>query len=118
MPYFSEKERAAIAEIARREKPLSAELLLMRLKLRGVFAYLGRQDLAPEERVRVTQLLVRGARAVAQLLRAQQLLQAQNTLEQGAWTTGSGDGVGYLLEQVLAAEEKGASEGQGTRAED
>jgi len=110
--YFSERQRAAIARIARQEQPLSAELLLMRLKLRGVFAYLGREDLQPEERVRVTRLLLRGARAVARLLRAQQAMQ------RGGWTASSADGVNYLLAQVLAAEGEEPIGAKGLTVED
>jgi hypothetical protein len=74
VPYFTEEQQAFIAELAREGEPLMAEVLVVRLKLRGVLAYLNRPGLSVAERIRVTQLLFRGVTTVSRLLRAQKKL--------------------------------------------
>jgi len=99
VPYFTKSQQATIAAMARRERPLSGELLIVRLKLWGLADYLSRPELSPVERLRLTPLALNAVRAVARLLLA------QRTLGRSGWKRGSAGGAGYLLAGILEEEE-------------
>ena len=102
IPYFPEHIQDYIGELAREGEPLSAETLVVRLKLRGLLAYLGRQDLSEAERVRVSRLIFRGVTTVSRLL------QARKKLVDADWGPATAGGAGRLLELIV---ENGTTEG-------
>lgn len=106
VPYFPERLQAFIAELAREGEPLAAEVVVMRLKLQGLLAYLGRPNLSEAERLRVTRLIFRGVTTVMKLL------QAQKKLAQVEWVAGSAGGAGQLLALMVGAEGGETEEGE------
>lgn len=70
IPWFSETEALFIRACLRAGHPLTLQVVIMRLKLRGLIAYLNRPDLEPAERVRVSQLILHGCEIVTRLLLA------------------------------------------------
>lgn len=95
VPYFTPAQRAALVALARHDqRPLAAELALVRLKLHFLLNYLNRQTLTPRARLSATRLVFRAVRAVSRLLRARQQLAAAN------WTPVSLHGAGALLNHI------------------
>ena len=105
IPYFTEALQEFIAELAREGEPLVAEVVVMRLKLQGLLAYLGRPNLSEAERLRVTRLIFRGVTTVMKLL------QAQKKLAEDKWVPGTAGGAGQLLELIVGEEAGGTETG-------
>ena len=82
VPHFTEAQEAFIAALAREGAPLTAELAVVRLKLRGVLAYLERPDLSAAARVRAAKIVFRGVGTVSRLLRAQKGLVARRIAQE------------------------------------
>lgn len=95
VPHFSPVEHAAVRRAARDGKPLSAEVLVVRLKLRDVLVYTGRPDVRGVELDRSAGLIFSGAGAVARIVRAQKKLAE---IELGPYAAGC---TSQLLEQIL-----------------
>jgi hypothetical protein len=91
--------RTYIAEQAKEGEPLAGELLVVRLKLRGVMTYLAVQGLTSRERVRATSLLLHGAGTVARIL------ETQKGLAEMDWGEGSGGGARMIVERVLGSDD-------------
>lgn len=68
VPWFSETEALFIQACLRAGHLPAVQLIIMRLKLRGLIGYLNRPGLAPEERVRVATLILRACEIVTELL--------------------------------------------------
>lgn len=110
-PWFSPAQQAALLRIVEEGAPMTGELVLLRLKLRDVFAYLGRSDLSPGQMDRAALLIFRGVGAVARLLQAQKIL---STLD---WGPTSAGGTGKMMEQMYlnaAAADAAAEDGEAT----
>ena len=86
---------ALVEEEALEEGPPAAALLVVRLKLRGLLAYLGRGDVSAAERLRVTRLIFRGVTTVSQLI------QAQKSLVEMALLPGTAGCAGQLLDRII-----------------
>jgi hypothetical protein len=94
VPHFSPAIQAMIVRLAEEGPPAAAEVLLTRLKTRGVFAYFSEHELPPEEQDRVALLLFRGVNAVSRLLRA------RKTLSKIDWRPYSVGGTGKMLDAM------------------
>lgn len=96
-PFFGEAMQAYVAEQATEGEPLAGELVVVRLKLRGVMTYLAVQDLTNRERVRATSLLLQGSGTVARIL------ETQKGLGEMDWGEGTGGGARTVVERVLGS---------------
>ena len=94
VPHFSQAMQAEIGRLAEEGKPLAAEVLLVRLKTRGVFAYFSRQELPAEEQERCMRLILRCVRVTSRLLRA------RKRLADAGWRPHSAGAAGQMLEAM------------------
>jgi hypothetical protein len=98
VPHFTPAQQAAILRIAEEGAPLTAEVLLVRLKLREAFAYLSRNDVSGAEMNHVALLILQGVRTVSRLLGA------QAALTDVYWGPYSAGGAGKMLDSIKRRE--------------
>lgn len=98
VPWFSQTEALFIRACIRAGHPLALQLIIMRLKLRDLLAYLNRPELSAAQRVRVAHLILRACDVVTDLLLARQ------KLAQLHWTSHTAGSLQLLLDQLWREE--------------
>lgn len=109
-PYLRAAEQAYVAQLVAEGEPLAAEIVLLRLKIRAVLAYLAQPEVGLAQRRAAYGILLEAVRTVSRLLRAQQALRAEASGRVPGWMPAlareglresTGGGLGALLASIL-----------------
>lgn len=76
-PYLPAPVKTQLAQLAAEREPLVAEIVVARLQIAGLLAYLGRPDLTAGKRLSAYRILQRALRLVARLMRIQHALKGK-----------------------------------------